>query len=671
MLRQAFNFAFKYLGRPLCDVARKNGKYCLVGLAPIMNSDGANKSGQVPKFADYSQPQVMVSWHDFCYKMLARGEVVRLTIYPQTNIVKITLANGAIIDGKLAAQEYLLQINNPEKFETKVREFERSIGIHLENAIPITYDRDSWSNLFSFTDLIIFGVLLYYLQKKSPKGSMSSMGTNIFSGIRKAKYTIVDSAARASDPNKIKFKDVAGLHEAKVEIKEFVDYLKNTERFLALGAKLPKGALLTGPPGCGKTLIAKAVATEAGVPFLAIAGSSFVEMVGGVGSARVRDLFRTARKLAPCIIYIDEIDSIGQKRGMSDTFNSEREQTLNQLLVEMDGMNTTKGVIILASTNRSEVLDQALTRAGRFDRQIYIGLPNFSERKELFEKHSSKIKLEFRLQEDNQQFLSRRMAALTPGSSGADIANICNEAALIAAREDRDCVTMKQFDAALDRVKSGLGNESKVMEPEEKRRVAYHEAGHAVAGWFLEYTEPVLKVSIISRGQMLGHTQFLPSERPWSSKEHLLDDLCMRLGGLISEKLFFDEISNGAENDLKTITRMAYKQVAQFGMSEKVGNIIFDIPQPGQLVFVKPYSEFTATLLDNEAKKLVQNAYTRTLKLLEENKNAIDSIAKALLERETISREEIIKLIGPRPFKEDQRHNEVLGINNKLDSLIT
>merc|ERR1711923_297733 len=408
---------------------------------------------------------------------------------------------------------------------------------------------------------------------------------------------------------------------------------------------IPKGAILTGPPGTGKTLIAKATAGEANVPFISVSGSEFLEMFVGVGPSRVRDMFATARKNSPCILFIDEIDAVGRKRGGRNLGGqSEAENTLNQLLVEMDGFNTgSTNVIVLAATNRVDILDQALMRPGRFDRQIYVPVPDIKGRSSIFQVHLDSLKTEV-----EKVPLAKKMAALTPGFSGADIANVCNEAALIAARDLSESIVLKHFESAIERVVAGM----------EKKTNAYHEAGHAVCGWFLEFADPLLKVSIIPRGKGLGYAMYLPKEQFLYTKEQLLDRMCMTLGGRAAEKIFFDRITTGAQDDLQKVTKSAYSQITQFGMNDAVGNVSFEQPQQGEMVFDKPYSENTAQLIDEEAKKMITSAMDRTMKLLTEKKDIVEKVALRLLDKEVLNREDMIDLLGPRPFKEKSTYEE-------------
>merc|ERR1719290_542744 len=421
----------------------------------------------------------------------------------------------------------------------------------------------------------------------------------------------------------VKFSDVAGCEEAKVEILEFVNFLKNPQQYIELGAKIPKGAMLTGPPGTGKTLLAKATAGEAGVPFITVSGSEFLEMFVGVGPSRVRDMFAMARKNAPCILFMDEIDAVGRKRGgRSFGGHSKQENTLNQLLVEMDGFNTTSNVVVLAATNRVDILDKALLRPGRFDRQIFVPPPDIKGRSSIFKVHLGELKTEV-----EKAPLSKKMAALTPGFTGADIANVCNEAALIAARDLSEHIVLKHFEAAIERVIAGMEKKTNVLGPEEKRTVAYHEAGHAVSGWFLEYADPLLKVSIIPRGKGLGYAQYLPKEQYLYSTEQLYDRMCMTLGGRASEQIFFRRITTGAQDDLQKVTKSAYAQITQYGMNEAVGNVSFEQARPGEMVFDKPFSEATAQLVDEEAKSLISSAMARTTELLTKHREDVERVA--------------------------------------------
>ena len=452
----------------------------------------------------------------------------------------------------------------------------------------------------------------------------------------------------------ITFQDVAGLDEAKEEVMEVVDFLKNPKKYTSLGGKIPKGVLLVGPPGTGKTLLAKAVAGEANVPFFSISGSDFVEMFVGVGASRVRDLFKQAREKAPCIVFIDEIDAIGRARGRGAVQggNDERENTLNQLLVEMDGFSTDKGVIMMAATNRPDILDSALMRPGRFDRQIGIDRPDLNEREAIFNVHLKNIKVTDRIK-------SSVLAEMTPGFAGADIANICNEAALVAARRDKKEVEMEDFNYALDRVIGGLEKKNKLIAPKEKEIIAYHEAGHAICGWFLEHASPLIKVTIVPRGiGTLGYAQYLPKEEYITRTEQMLDRICMTFGGRAAEKIIFDKISTGAQNDLDQVTKMAYGMVAIYGMNKKVGNVSFYGMQQDQ--FSKPYSDDTATLIDDEVRILLEKEYQRAQDLLRQYEKELHILAKALLEREVLVKSDVSELIGERPYASPETISEAI-----------
>lgn len=482
-------------------------------------------------------------------------------------------------------------------------------------------------------------------------GGPGGPGGQIFN-IGRSKAQLFDSKDGKVNIN---FGDVAGLDEAKEEVMEVVDFLKNPKKYTALGGKIPKGVLLVGPPGTGKTLLAKAVAGEANVPFFSISGSDFVEMFVGVGASRVRDLFRQAREKAPCIVFIDEIDAIGRARGRGamQGGNDERENTLNQLLVEMDGFSTDKGVILMAATNRSDVLDSALMRPGRFDRQIGIDLPDLKGREQIFNVHVKHIKT-------TENVDPAQLAELTPGFAGADIANVCNEAALIAARRNKTGVEMDDFNYALDKVIGGLEKKSKIIAPEEKKIIAYHEAGHAICGWYLENAMPLLKVTIVPRGiGTLGYAQYLPKDEYITRTEALLDRMCMTMGGRAAEKIVFDKISTGAQSDLDQVTRMAYAMVAVYGMNEKVGNVSYYGMSNDS--FNRPYSDETAALMDKEVRRLADEQYARAQALLSERRVELETLAHQLLEKEVLLKSDVEKLIGPRPFTTRPIHELMLG----------
>jgi len=448
----------------------------------------------------------------------------------------------------------------------------------------------------------------------------------------------------------VTFDDVAGLEGAKMELKEIVDFLKNPKKYTALGAKIPKGALLVGPPGTGKTLLAKAVAGEAKVPFFSLSGSDFVEMFVGVGASRVRDLFKNAKEKAPCIIFIDEIDAVGRARGKSISAgaNDERESTLNQLLTEMDGFNSNLGIIVLAATNRPDILDKALLRAGRFDRQIYVDMPDLAERKEIFKVHLKKIKYDDTVDVD---FLARQ----TPGFSGADIANICNEAALIAARKNKKSVSRQDFLDAVDRVIAGLEKKNKIITRHEKEVIAFHEAGHATVSWMLEHASPLVKVTIVPRGRSLGAAWYLPEERQITTVEQIMDEMSAALGGRAAEEIIFGKVSTGALNDLEKVTKQAYASIMYYGLNDKIGNISFyDSSGQYEFGFSKPYSEYTAQLIDQEAKKMVDIAYQRAKAILTEHKEKLKVLAYKLLEKEVIFKEDLEEIFGKRPFEKPE-----------------
>ena len=496
---------------------------------------------------------------------------------------------------------------------------------------------------------IIGVVIIWYLIMRKMSGGAPGGGAGGIFNIGKSKAQLFEKGTKVT----ITFNDVAGLDEAKVEVMEIVDFLKNPKKYTALGGKIPKGALLVGPPGTGKTLLAKAVAGEAQVPFFSMSGSDFVELFVGVGASRVRDLFKQAREKSPCIVFIDEIDAIGRARGKNMVMsNDERENTLNQMLVEMDGFSGDSGIIVLAATNRPDVLDSALLRPGRFDRQISIDIPDVKGREKIFQVHLKPIKIA-------KDLNINKLAVQTPGFAGADIANICNEAALIAARKNKDSVDMDDFNDAIDRVIGGLEKKNKIILPEEKKVIAYHEAGHAVSGWFLEHAHPLVKVTIVPRGvAALGYAQYLPKEMYIRNTDHLMDDMCMSLGGRAVEELVFGKISTGALSDLQHVTRAAYAMVSMYGMNDVVGNVSFYDPNNDQN-FTKPYSEETGKLIDEEARKLIEKAYTRVKNLLEEKMDAVKTIAEELLKKEILYKDDLDRLIGKRPYEDPMVSEEM------------
>ncbi len=606
------------------------------------------------QFIPFSQSSRLISYEEFERSMLLTGDVQRLVVVNK-EYVKVYIRPERLTDPKYKdvattpfnttnpGPHYRFKILSVDDFTRKLDAAEARVAEkdpayqRVEIYPEESYD---WSNLLSILIPIALIVAIWVFLMRRMAGGIGGPGGQIFN-FGKSKATLFDKGQKVT----VTFADVAGLDEAKAEVMEIVDFLKNPKKYTALGGKIPKGALLIGPPGTGKTLIAKAVAGEAQVPFFSISGSDFVELFVGVGASRVRDLFRQAREKAPCIIFIDEIDAIGRARGRNfiNGGNDERENTLNQLLVEMDGFGTDSGVIILAATNRPDVLDSALLRPGRFDRQITIDKPDLNGREMIFKVHLKNIKVAPNLD-------IRKLAAQTPGFAGADIANVCNEAALIAARKNKKQVDFSDFQDAIDRVIGGLEKKNKIISEEEKRIVAYHEAGHAICGWFLEYADPLLKVSIVPRGvAALGYAQYLPKEQYLYTREQLNDQMCMALGGRVAEELIFGKISTGAQNDLERITKMAYAMVAIYGMDEKVGHVSFYDPQQ-EYTFQKPYSEETAKLIDEEVRKMVAQAYERTRKLLESKRPELERLAKALLEKEILFQQDIEELIGRRPF---------------------
>uniref|UniRef100_A0A8C4W5I7 Mitochondrial inner membrane m-AAA protease component paraplegin n=1 Tax=Gopherus evgoodei TaxID=1825980 RepID=A0A8C4W5I7_9SAUR len=588
---------------------------------------------------------VNISWNDFVNEMLAKGEVQSIQVVPESDIVQIYLHPGAVVFGRpRLSLMYRMQVANIDKFEEKLRAAEEELNIDVKDRIPVSYKRTGFfGNALYALGMAAVGVaILWYIFRLAGMAGREG-GFSAFNQLKMARFTIVNGKSGKG----ISFKDVAGMHEAKMEVKEFVDYLKSPERYLQLGAKVPKGALLLGPPGCGKTLLAKAVATEAQVPFLAMAGSEFVEVIGGLGAARVRSLFKEARARAPCIVYIDEIDAVGKKRStnMSGFSNTEEEQTLNQLLVEMDGMGTTDHVIVLASTNRADILDNALMRPGRLDRHIFIDLPTLQERREIFEQHLKSLKLT-----QTGSFYSQRLAELTPGFSGADIANICNEAALHAAREGYKSIDTFNFEYAVERVIAGTAKKSKIMSQEERRVVAFHESGHALVGWLLEHTEAVMKVSIAPRtNAALGFTQILPKDQYLFTKEQLFERMCMALGGRVSEAITFNKVTTGAEDDLRKVTKIAYSMVKQYGMVPSIGHLSFPELERTPGVGQRPFSQGLQQMMDHEAKVLVAQAYRHTEKLLLDNRDKLQTLANTLLEKEVINYEDMEALIGLPP----------------------
>ena len=565
-----------------------------------------------------------------------------------------TLVFGTQADGEQAKGVLHTQVPSVEEFSKYMDGVNASRKEKGEAAIDVTYrkSKDYWYlilvNVLPFALIILFFVWM-------SRGVGSAGGPGGIFGVGKAKAQLFDRDKK----DKVTFRDVAGLYGAKQEVQEIVEFLKNPKKYTEIGAKIPKGALLVGPPGTGKTLLAKAVAGEADVPFFSMSGSDFVEMFVGVGASRVRDLFRQAKEKAPAIIFIDEIDAIGRARGKSIMTggNDERESTLNQLLTEMDGFDTNSGVIILAATNRADVLDAALLRAGRFDRQIHVELPDLQERKEIFQVHLRPIKLDETVDVD---FLSKQ----TPGFSGADIANVCNEAALIAARGGRKKVGKQDFMDAVDRIVGGLERKNKIMTDEEKRSIAFHEAGHATISWLLRWANPLVKVTIVPRGMALGAAWYLPEERQLTNEDHILDELCSLLGGRAAEQIFLNQTSTGALNDLERATKQAYAMVAYYGMSDKLKDVSFyDSTGRYEYGFTKPYSEETATLIDQETQRIIADQMARAKKILTEHAEGHHQIAQLLIEKEVITSEDVEAILGPRPWK--SRGDELLEMNSQ------
>ena len=620
-------------------------------------------------FSFFSSKPIVIDYNRF-QKMIKSHDVSKIVVIKNQEIIEITLNEEALLNSNYKDElessnllnntygpHYKHEVSSIESFEKRYDDLINSLG--KQNTNEIEYLTESRTDIYSFLQTWGFTILIligfWFLLRRMSTGG--GPGGQIFN-IGKSKASLFDKESKV----KLTFRDVAGLEEAKEEVKEIVEFLKNPKKFTKLGGKIPKGALLVGAPGTGKTLLAKAVAGEANVPFYSLSGSDFVEMFVGVGAARVRDLFKKAKEKAPCIVFIDEIDAIGRSRGRGQIpgSNDERENTLNSLLVEMDGFSTDSGVIILAATNRPDVLDSALLRPGRFDRQISIDKPDLKGREEIFKVHVRNLKL-------NSDVNIKNLAAQTPGFAGAEIANVCNESALIAARKDKTSIEMDDFQDAIDRVIGGLEKKNKIISPEEKKIVAYHEAGHAVAGWYLKHADPLVKVSIVPRGiAALGYAQYLPKEQYLYQTDQLLDEMCMALGGRAAEEIIFGKISTGALSDLERITKMAYSIVSVYGMNKNIGNISFFDSKQSDYNFTKPYSESTAEKIDSEVKRIVDNAYDRTKKLLIEKRDQLEKIAKKLLEKEILFQNDMENLIGKRPFKSS--HLDLNVSNNQEDN---
>ncbi|GAA6227859.1 AFG3-like protein 1 [Lates japonicus] len=591
---------------------------------------------------------VQISWKDFVHHFLSRGLVDHLEVVNK-QYVKVFPAQGV----NTSEVNYLwFNIGSIDSFERNLEMAQLEVGLGSSHKVPVYYTTESDGTLLHsvLPTLLLVGFLLFTMRHGPMAGGRGGRGQGNPFSMSESKAKVI------KDISSVRFKDVAGCEEAKLEILELVNFLKNPRQYQDLGAKIPKGAVLSGPPGTGKTLLAKATAGEANVPFITVSGSEFQEMFVGVGPARIRDMFAKARKNAPCILFIDEIDAVGRRRGRGNTGNqSEQENTLNQLLVEMDGFNSSTNVVVLAGTNRADTLDPALMRPGRFDRHIYIGPPDIKGRVSIFKVHLKPLKLDSSI---DIEALARKLAALTPGFTGADIANVCNEAALIAARHLNQHIITKHFERAVERVIGGLEKKTQVLQLPEKTTVAYHEAGHAVVGWFLEHADPLLKVSIVPRGKGLGYAQYLPKEQYLFTREQLFDRMCMMLGGRVAEQVFFHRITTGAQDDLRKVTQSAYAQVVEFGMNEAVGQVSFDLPQQGAMITEKPFSEPTAQLIDQEVRSLIDAAFQQTLQLVTKKREMVDKVAKRLLEKEILDKADMLELLGPRPFHEKSSYEE-------------
>ena len=601
-----------------------------------------------------------LGWTEF-QKLAQENVFDKMTVYNKKNLVEATVKNGKTeqVFGNMdvskigVSPKVYVKIPSADKFSDF---YDKAVAdSHIDTQVRFEEGDDAiWNFLVSFGPIILLIGVWMILMRRMSGGTGAGPG-GVFS-VGKAKAQLFDK----DNDRKVTFKDVAGLAEAKQEVEEIVSFLKNPEKYTELGGKIPKGALLVGPPGTGKTLLAKAVAGEANVPFFSLSGSDFVEMFVGVGASRVRDLFRQAKEKSPCIVFIDEIDAVGRARGKNANMNSndERENTLNQLLTEMDGFGSNSGVIILAATNRADILDKALLRAGRFDRQIHVELPDLNERKEIFGVHLRPIKID---ESVDAEFLARQ----TPGFSGADIANVCNEAALIAARNGKKFVQKEDFMNAVDRIVGGLEKRSKITTEEERKCIANHEAGHATLSWLLEHANPLVKVTIVPRGKALGAAWYLPEERQITTREQLQDEMCATLGGRAAEELVLGKISTGASNDLERVTKQAYAMVVYFGMSDKLPNLNYYDSTGQDWGFTKPYSEETAKLIDTEVQKIINEQYDRAKRILSENKEGHSKLAQVLLDREVIYSEDVEHIFGKRAWI--SRSQEILELQEKAN----
>jgi cell division protease FtsH len=613
----------------------------------MLSSGGSSLSGGSSKEVTYTQFKKYVE-SGYASRIVANKKQGTLVMYVQADHIRDVFKTNNVKQGKLP----YVQTDFPST--DKLEEFIEQQQLSGNYSGEMKYERgnDEFLNFFwSFGPLILIVFVWFLIMRRMGGSGGPGGGMGIFN-VGKSRAQLVDK----DQASKVTFKDVAGQAGAKQEVQEIVEFLKNPEKYTHLGGKIPKGALLVGPPGTGKTLLAKAVAGEADVPFFSMSGSDFVEMFVGVGASRVRDLFRQAKEKSPCIIFIDEIDAVGRARGRNAAMggNDERESTLNQLLTEMDGFGTNSGVIIMAATNRADVLDKALLRAGRFDRQIHVDLPDLNERKEIFQVHLHPVKTDATLDID---FLARQ----TPGFSGADIANVCNEAALIAARNNKKSVSKDDFLAAVDRIVGGLEKKNKVMTDEEKHTIALHEAGHASISWLLQYANPLVKVTIVPRGRALGAAWYLPEERQITTREQMLDEICALLGGRVAEELFTGHISSGAMNDLERVTKQAYAMIAYMGMGENLPNLCYYNNE--EYNFQRPYSEATAKLIDEEVKHMIAVQYERAKKILSENSEKHAQLAQLLFEREVIFADDVEKIFGPRPWT--SRTEEILSSAKK------
>ena len=599
-----------------------------------------------------------VGWSDFEKYVETKG-VTKIVVYPQEGKINAYMTDSLAkvvfnkeVPERGASKKVKISVMAPSNVDEKIDQW-KAQGVFNGD---VTYEQSSniTGFLWSFGPILLLIVFWFIIMRRMSRGGDGG-GGGVFN-VGKSKAQLFDK----ENGTNVTFKDVAGLHEAKTEIEEIVEFLKNPKRYTDLGGKIPKGALLVGPPGTGKTLLAKAVAGEANVPFFSLSGSDFVEMFVGVGASRVRDLFRKAKEKAPCIIFIDEIDAVGRARGRNPNMgaNDERENTLNQLLTEMDGFGTNSGIIVLAATNRADILDKALLRAGRFDRQIYVDLPDLNDRREIFLVHLRNVKIDSTVDVD-------LLARQTPGFSGADIANVCNEAALIAARRNKAAVEKQDFMDAVDRIVGGLEKRSKVTTEEERESIAIHEAGHATISWFLKYANPLIKVTIVPRGKALGAAWYLPEERQITPEQAILDEMCATLGGRAAEELFIGHISTGAANDLERVTKQAYSMVAYFGMSKALPNVCYYDSTGQDYGFSKPYSEDRAQVIDKEVSRIIAEQYDRAKALLREHAEGHHQLKSLLLEREVIYTEDVEKIFGKRQWS--SRTEEIIRVNEELE----